>query len=271
MDEREEAEASGSRSAGGGKKPLPRCDNDAEGRWRAIMRRLRDMEAGRAAVAGARCRRRPFAVSRRVAMAGAWRAGRAEGGGGLADMAGRGLARRGGGPSGFGAGAGDAGARIALVGGSLDEVARVMVEGESGLLKVARSDEVAVWRPTLGELLFPSGAVGQAYSGAHPGKLRGPQHHFAWCDELAKWRHPAAAWANLRMGMRLGERPRIVVTTTPAPVAALKAIAAGPDTQVTKGRTADNPHLPADFQAAMAATLAGTRLGGRAGRGAVRG
>ena len=155
----------------------------------------------------------------------------------------------------------DGGLRIALVGGSVDEVVKVMVEGESGLLATARAGEAVLWQRSRGELRFPGGALAQAYSGGHPGKLRGPEHHFAWCDELAKWRYPAATWSNLRLGLRLGERPRIVVTTTPAPGPALSGIAAAADTRVTGGRSADNPHLPADFLAAMTAEYGGTRLG----------
>jgi len=151
--------------------------------------------------------------------------------------------------------------RIALVGGSVEEVVKVMVEGESGLLACAREDEAVLWKRSRGELSFPSGAIAQCFSGGHPAKLRGAQHHFAWCDELAKWRYPAAAWTNLRMGMRLGEGPRIVVTTTPAPVTALKAIAAAADTAATRGRTSDNPNLPGDFLAAMAEQYGGSRLG----------
>jgi len=153
------------------------------------------------------------------------------------------------------------GARIALVGGSLDEVMRVMIEGESGLIRSARCDEDVVWRPSRGEIWFPSGAIGQAFSGSDPARLRGPQHHFAWCDELAKWRHPTATWDNLMFGMRLGDRPRTIVTTTPAPVAALIRIAAEADTEVTRGRTRENEHLPESFLAAMDALYGGTRLG----------
>jgi phage terminase large subunit-like protein len=136
-----------------------------------------------------------------------------------------------------------------------------MIEGESGLLAAARSDEAPLWRPSRGELTFPSGAVAQTYSGAHPAMLRGPQHHFAWCDELAKWRHAGEAFMNLRMGLRLGRKPRILVTTTPAPVEALKAIVAASDTAMTRGRTADNPHNAEDFLIAMTAEYGGTRIG----------
>lgn len=153
------------------------------------------------------------------------------------------------------------GARIALVAGSLDEVARVMIEGESGLLRSARCDEDIVWHPSRGEFLFPSGAIGQAFSGCDPARLRGPQHHFAWCDELAKWRRPKATWDNLMLGMRQGARPRTLVTTTPAPGPPLTRISEGPDTEVTQGRTRENPHLPDSFLDAMDALYGGTRLG----------
>lgn len=152
-------------------------------------------------------------------------------------------------------------ARIALVAASLDEVARVMIEGESGLIRSARFDEDVLWRPSRGEIWFPSGAVGQAFSGSHPARLRGPQHHFAWCDELAKWQHPKETWDNLMLGMRCGARPRTIVTTTPAPGASLNQLEAAPDTEVTRGRTIENPHLPESFLDAMDQLYGGTRLG----------
>lgn len=152
-------------------------------------------------------------------------------------------------------------ARIALVGATLDDVAKVMVEGESGLLAVARSGERPRWSPSRLTLEFASGASAFAYSAERPDKLRGPQHHFAWCDELAKWSNAQGCWDNLRLGMRLGARPRIVVTTTPQPVAMLKRLIDAKDSAVTGGRTVDNPHLPEDFLIAMAEQYGGTRLG----------
>ena len=154
----------------------------------------------------------------------------------------------------------DRDARIALVAASLDEVARVMVEGESGLLALARSDERPRWIAGRGLLLFPSGAEAHAFSAERPEKLRGPQHHFAWCDELAKWPHADATWNNLMLGLRLGTRPRTIVTTTPKPMPLLRRILALDRCVSTHGRTADNLHLPADFIEAMDALFAGTRL-----------
>jgi phage terminase large subunit-like protein len=152
-------------------------------------------------------------------------------------------------------------ARIALVAASRDEVARVMVEGESGILAVARSGEAPRWISSRGLVIFPSGALGYAYSAAQPQQLRGPQHHFAWCDELAKWPRAVGAWDNLMLGLRLGEAPRTIVTTTPQPVPLLKRLPTLERCIVTRGRTDDNPDSAADFRAAMRRTYGGTRLG----------
>ena len=163
----------------------------------------------------------------------------------------------------------DGSARIALVAATIDEVERVMVLGESGLIAAARAHEPVRWRAAKGIFHFPSGAEAHAFSAERPEKLRGPQHHHAWCDELAKWPAAArageskgeAAWNNLMLGLRLGERPRAIVTTTPRPAPLLRRILDLPRTAVTRGRTADNPHLPADFRRAVEAMFGGTRLG----------
>ncbi len=151
------------------------------------------------------------------------------------------------------------GARIALVGATIEDARKVMVEGPSGVVAVARDGD-AVWRPTSGEVRFGNGAVATVYSAAAPEKLRGPEHHFAWADELAKWSH-ASTWDNLTMGLRLGALPRVLVTTTPRATALMRQVRAAPGTVVTRGRTRDNAHLPDAFVAAMQASYGGTRLG----------
>ncbi len=153
--------------------------------------------------------------------------------------------------------------RFALVGASIEEVRAVMVEGPSGILAVARAEAPVGYRPTGTKLVFASGAEAAFFSGANPEKLRGAQHHHAWCDEIAKWRRPEAAWDNLRMGLRMARRPRILVTTTPRPMKMLDRLSAD-DTaahRVTRGRTGDNLNLPGAFVAEMEAAYGGTRLG----------
>ena len=151
--------------------------------------------------------------------------------------------------------------RIALIGATIDEVAQVMVRGRSGLMAVALEHEDLIWRPSAGTVTFASGAQAFAYSGENPEKLRGPEHHFAWCDELAKWRYPEETWDNLMLGLRLGARPLATVTTTPRPVPLLKRILDDRETAQARGRTRDNPHLPDSYVEGMEERYGGTRTG----------
>lgn len=152
--------------------------------------------------------------------------------------------------------------RIALVAASIDEARSVMIEGQSGLLAVGgRHTRRLKWEPSLGRLKWPNGSVAQLYSGDHADGLRGPEHDFAWCDELAKWRQADDAFMNLQMGLRLGPRPRALVTTTPKVMPLLERLRQDPWTVETGGRTKDNVSLPKNFIEVMMATYGGTRIG----------
>ncbi len=155
----------------------------------------------------------------------------------------------------------NSGRRIALVAATVDEARSVMVEGPSGILACARPGEILEWSPARRTIVFKSGAQAFLYSGASPNSLRGPEHDFAWCDELAKWRHPQATWDNLSFGLRRGDWPRAVVTTTPQPGTVLSAILELPDTVKTGGSTRANVYLPDAYVAGVEARYAGTRLG----------
>lgn len=156
----------------------------------------------------------------------------------------------------------DATARIALIGASLHEARAVMVEGESGLLAIAPSDNRPDWQPSRRRLLWPNGAEATIFGAADPDMLRGPQHSHAWADEIAKWPCGVETWDNAMMGLRLGERPRMLATTTPRPVALVRRLVTGEGVVVTRGRTMDNrTALPPRFLAAMKRDYEGTRLG----------
>ncbi len=150
--------------------------------------------------------------------------------------------------------------RIALVGASLEEARKVMVEGRSGLVEVA-AGAILDWEPSRGRLTFRSGAQAQLFSGASPDLLRGPEHHFAWCDELAKWERAQETWDMLQLGLRLGTNPQALVTTTPRSGSILGAIMADPATVVTGGPTSANPHLARAWKQRVERLYAGTRLG----------
>jgi phage terminase large subunit-like protein len=151
--------------------------------------------------------------------------------------------------------------RIALVARTAADVRDVLIEGESGLLAIHRADERPVWEPSRRRLTWPNGAIATTYSADEPDQLRGPQHDSAWVDEICAWRYPDA-WDQLQLGLRLGDDPRVVATTTPRPTALVRSLVAAPSTVVTRGRTADNArNLAPGVVEALAARYAGTRLG----------
>ena len=156
---------------------------------------------------------------------------------------------------------GGADTHVALVGGCIDEARRVMIEGPSGLLNCALDREIAEWSASRRDLRFAGGAHATLYSGASPDMLRGPEHDFAWGDEIGKWPCAQETWDNLQLGLRRGLAPQAVVTTTPRGGSIVAAITAEPDCVRTGGSSHANPYLPAAFLRAVVRRYAGTRQG----------
>ena len=157
---------------------------------------------------------------------------------------------------------GKPGVQIALVGATIADARSVMIEGVSGLLKVARAYRRRLsWEPSVGRLRWPNGSEAKLFSGDSADGLRGPEHDFAWCDELAKWRQAEDAWMNLRFGLRRGPRPRALVTTTPKPIEVLKQMIADRRTITTRGKTSDNINLDEDTIDILRESYGGTRIG----------
>ncbi|MEM1096233.1 MAG: terminase family protein [Bacteroidota bacterium] len=173
------------------------------------------------------------------------------------------------------------GGRGALVAATLDDVRDTMVEGESGLLAVLEraygvevfrdADPEGAWNRTKVELYLSNGFRFKGFSSERARKLRGPQHHIAWCDEISSWTDAHlgterdTTWSNLMLGLRLGERPRVVVTTTPKPnrlTRQLKALVDGARWVLTTGSTYDNlGNLSPTFKANVLDAYEGTSLG----------
>jgi phage terminase large subunit-like protein len=152
--------------------------------------------------------------------------------------------------------------RIALVGETIDQVREVMIFGESGILACSPPDRRPEWQATRKRLIWPNGAVAQAFSAHDPEGLRGPQFDGAWVDELAKWKRARETWDMLQFGLRLGDAPRVCVTTTPRNVGVLKDILAASSTVTTSAPTeANRAYLAEGFLDEVRARYAGTRLG----------
>lgn len=115
------------------------------------------------------------------------------------------------------------------------------VEGVSGIRAILDRYEMAQrWNRSLGEVILKNGSRIKLFSADEPDRLRGPQHHGAWADELAAWKNPQEAWDQLRFGLRLGDNPQCVVTTTPRPLQLLRTLEKDNKTTITRGSTFDN-------------------------------
>ncbi|MFQ5565712.1 MAG: DNA-packaging protein [Paracoccaceae bacterium] len=152
--------------------------------------------------------------------------------------------------------------RVALIGETIDQVRAVMVEGESGLLAISPPDRRPELKMNRKQLTWPNGAEAMLVSAANPEALRGPQFDCAWADELAKWTKCREAWDMLQFCLRLGERPRQVVTTTPRDNDVLVEIMEDARSVVTHaGTQANRANLAPDFLDRLKEKYGGTSLG----------
>ena len=151
--------------------------------------------------------------------------------------------------------------RIALVGATAADVRDTMIEGESGILRIFPKGKRPRYEPSKRRITFSNGARATTYSADEPDRLRGPNHDLAWCDEIAAWRYPDA-WDQLIFGLRIGEDPRLVATTTPRPTRLIRTLVERDDVHVTRGSTFENQmNLASTFLEEVKARYEGTRLG----------
>lgn len=138
----------------------------------------------------------------------------------------------------------------------------ILIEGETGILRICPSWERPDYEPSKRRLTWPNGAITHVYSADEPDRLRGPQHDFVWGDEPASWRYGEDTWDNVELGLRLGRKPQAMLTGTPRPIKWLKDLMADPKTVVTTGSSFRNlANLAESFIRRILKKYEGTRLG----------
>jgi phage terminase large subunit-like protein len=151
--------------------------------------------------------------------------------------------------------------RIAVVAPTYADARDTCIEGDSGLRNVLPESCIEAWNRSLGELILTNGTRYKLFAAEEPERLRGPQHHMAWGDELGAWRYPET-WDQLLFGLRLGDDPRVVVTTTPKPTPLVRSLIKSPRSIITRGSTFDNAaNLAPAALAQLREKYEGTRLG----------
>lgn len=164
--------------------------------------------------------------------------------------------------------------RGALVAPTLENVRLVMVEGESGLLRVLPPSMLVngsiedSWNRVACELTLANGSKMKGFSAEKAARLRGPQHHFVWLDEPAEFKDAHlglkedTTFAMALIGCRLPPDPRLMATGTPKNVRLIHELIADSGTVVTRGTTYDNLHnLGSEYRQRILERYEGTRLG----------
>lgn len=152
--------------------------------------------------------------------------------------------------------------RIALIAEDAGDARDVMIEGESGILAISHPACKPTFVPSKRRIEWPNGAIATIYSDNDPETLRGPQHDLAWVDELAKFRNAEDMWSNLMFGLRLGQKPRVCITTTPKPIPIVRRLLDDDRVYVTTGTTHENfNNLAPTFRDEIISQYEGTRLG----------
>ena len=123
------------------------------------------------------------------------------------------------------------------------DLRRVCFEGPSGLSRLVSRDclldNEKAYNKSAMEIKLWNGSVIQGYAAIEPDRLRGPQFHRIWADELAAWRYPET-FNQMMFGLRLGTDPKLIITTTPRPTKIIKDLVKTKGVQVTSGSTFDN-------------------------------
>ena len=150
---------------------------------------------------------------------------------------------------------------VNLIGATADDARDIMIEGESGILAICPPHERPVYKRNASRLDWPSGCRSLIFTADKPDRLRGKQHDKLWADELAAWRYEEA-WHQAMLGLRLGDNPQAIITTTPRPIKIIRELRADPHTVITGGSTyANRANLAPAFLDAIIARYEGTRLG----------
>ena len=130
--------------------------------------------------------------------------------------------------------------RWAIVAPTYGDARDTCAEGESGIVNVLRQyGTLKDYNRSIGEIFLTNGSRIKLFSGEEPERLRGPQHHGGWFDELAAFKYPEA-WDQYQFGLRLGDFPQTIVTTTPKPIKLIKELIKQDNVRVVRGSTFDN-------------------------------
>ena len=152
--------------------------------------------------------------------------------------------------------------RWAIVAPTFSDARDTCAEGPSGIVNILREYGVLdTYNRSMGEIILTNKARIKLFSGEEPDRLRGPNFHGGWFDELAAFTYPDA-WNQYQFALRLGDHPQTVITTTPRPVKLIKELGKRDGVHIVRGSTFENAaNLAPSALAELRLRYEGTRLG----------
>lgn len=140
------------------------------------------------------------------------------------------------------------GVYVGVIAPTFDDIRHTCIEGESGFLSCCPEQLIENYNRSLFTIELTNKSIMRGFSSQKPDRLRGPQHHRVWCEELAAWENPTDVWDMMKFGLRLGKNPQKIITTTPRPIKLIRDLVEDPATSFTRGSTYDNKdNLPQKF------------------------
>ena len=148
-------------------------------------------------------------------------------------------------------------ARVGIGAPTIADARDVCAEGVTGLISLAPTE--FRYNRSMGEAHHKDGGYVKFMGSEEPARWNGPQWSLLWADELALWNE--ASWHQAQFGLRLGEHPRAIATTTPKNRDFVRTLSELDTTATVRATTYDNPTLSEAVQERLRQQYGGTRIG----------
>lgn len=157
------------------------------------------------------------------------------------------------------------GHRGRIIAPTLGDAVEACVEGPSGLRAM---DPEIRWLPSApggAKVVWPNGSQALVLGTPFPrdvDRLRaGGNRHIDWWEEMAANTQLRKAWDQAALGLRLGQHPHSIASTTPRTTDDYKWLRKLDGVKATHATLFDNPHNPQEWVDGMRKRYEGTRLG----------
>jgi predicted phage terminase large subunit-like protein len=159
----------------------------------------------------------------------------------------------------------NAGARGRIIAPTFGDAVESCIEGPSGLLSIDPEVRWLSSAPGGAKVTWPNGSEALVFGTPFPRDVdrlkAGGNRDLDWWEEMAANTQLTEAWDQAALGLRRGEHPHSIASTTPRGTRDYRKIRVMAGVVRTHATLFDNPHNPQEWIDRMRARYEGTRLG----------